>query len=41
MKSELIIFIKQVATYFESHTKSANTFCGQNKENLNAEGSGT
>jgi len=40
MKIELI-FINQVATYFESHTKSVNMFCGQNTDYLNADGSGT
>jgi hypothetical protein len=37
MESELIIFINQIATYFESHTKPVNTFCGQNTDYLNAD----
>jgi hypothetical protein len=41
MKSDLMIFINQVATYFESHTESVNIFCGQNTDYLHADGSGT
>ena len=40
MKSELI-FTNQVAAYFESHTKSLNTFCDQNTDYINADGSDT